>query len=144
LKGIIYYREDTKQNVSCYYDFRNTVRDILGTKTFTDYSTVYNFKLGPLFVGQVGTIISNNVFGSNSKNNLIGSNFYNNVVGSNFQNNEIHDNTCNSINFSGATLVYQPFNKTITSMYSVSLGTAVKLWYLDADSNLPIFANITD
>lgn len=116
----------------------NTVEKNFGSNIIGDF--VLNNLFGRNF--QNNTI--NSESGSNCTNNKIEENFMNNTTEVSFQHNEIKANTCNGIDFSKSYFVYQPFDKEIRTMYSSGLGTTVKLWYYDADSNLPVFANITD
>ena len=92
----------------------------------------------------IGLAFYKNHVGFNFTSNDVGELFVKNTIADNFQHNEIKDNSCNTIDFTSATLVYQPFDKEIRTMFKAPNTTAVKLMYWDADSNMPIFANITD
>ena len=144
--------QDFQSNTIGYNFQSNTIEDNFQSNTIGDgyqYNTIEdNFQsntIGQDFKSNtIGDDFESNTIGDNFQYNTIGDNFTTNTnIQSDFQYNKIEDNACNNIDFTSATLVYLDFTKKIERMYSVS-GTVSKLWYFDADSNLPIFANITD
>ena len=112
LKGIIYYRKDTVQNVETWYDFRNVkfLRNNVLVYTFGDYyNWVNDVHLGRIYLdytidnydysSKLNNIVFNttdnlytcfsNVFGDNCFNNTVGGVFYSNKVGNEFCNNTV-------------------------------------------------------
>lgn len=118
----------------------------------TGYASFINNVIGENFDGNIiehdftDNKVDNNFIGNtiatNFRFNRVDNNFIGNTLAANFMFNNIKASV-GSIDFLSATHVYESYNCTIEMMYK-STGNVLRLWYFDADSNIPVFALITD